>query len=156
MSMTQTTPAATTTALIPALEWAPVFGGAVAAAAISFVLLTFGAAIGLTLTSPWPNEGASLVAVAIVVGFWTILVQAGSFAAGGYLAGRLRTVRLESALPEGQFRDGAHGFLVWGLGVVFGGVLLGLTGLSALKTTAQSTALVAGGAASGVAAKGTE
>jgi hypothetical protein len=34
--------------------------------------------------------------------------------------------------------------------------LLGLTGLSALKTATQSTAMVAGGAASGVAAKGAE
>lgn len=142
--------------LIPALEWAPIIGGAIAAAAISFVLLTFGAAIGLTLTSPWPNAGASALAVAIVVGLWAVAVQASSFAAGGYLAGRMRTARSESMLPEGRFRDGAHGFLVWGLGVVFGAVLLGLTGLSALKTTAQSTALVAGGAASGAAAKGTE
>lgn len=154
MSMSQTSPA--TTSVIPALEWAPVIGGAIAAAAISFVLLTFGAAVGLTLTSPWPNAGASAVAVAIVVGFWMMVVQAGSFAAGGYLAGRMRTAHMESSLPEGQFRDSAHGFLVWGLGVVFGAALLGLTGLSALKTTAQSTALVAGGAASGAAAKGTE
>lgn len=154
MSLSQTSPG--TTSVIPALEWAPIIGGAIAAAAISFVLLTFGAAVGLTLTSPWPNAGASAVAVAIVVGFWAMVVQAGSFAAGGYLAGRMRTARMESSLPEGQFRDGAHGFLVWGLGVVFGAALLGLTGLSALKTTAQSTALVAGGAASGVAAKGTE
>jgi len=146
----------TPVSVIPALEWAPIIGGAIAAAAISFVLLTFGAAVGLTLTSPWPNAGASAVAVAIVVGLWAMAVQVGSFAAGGYLAGRMRTARSESVLPEGRFRDGTHGFLVWGLGVVFGAVLLGLTGLSALKTTVQSTALVASGAASGAASKGTE
>ena len=154
MTMTHTMPV-TTTGPIPALEWAPIIGGAIAAAAISFVLLTFGAAIGLTLSSPWPNRGVSAVTVAIVVGFWTLLVQAGSFAAGGYLAGRMRTTTMESARPEGQFRDGAHGFLVWALGVTFGAVLLGLTGLSALKTAAQSTAMVAGGAASGATASGT-
>ena len=43
MSISQTSPA--TTSVIPALEWAPVIGGAIAAAAISFVLLTFGAAV---------------------------------------------------------------------------------------------------------------
>ena len=155
MTMTHTTPVATTGG-IPALEWAPIIGGAIAAAAISFVLLTFGAAIGLTLSSPWPNSGVSAVTVAIVVGFWTLLVQAGSFAAGGYLAGRMRTATMESARPEGQFRDGAHGFLVWALGVTFGAVLLGLTGLSALKTTTQATATVASGAASGVAASSTQ
>lgn len=154
MAVTQTTPV--TTVAVPGVEWAPIFGGAIAAAAISLVLLTFGAAVGLTMTSPWPNAGASAIAIAFVVGAFGIAVQVGSFAAGGYLAGRMRTARLESTVPEGQFRDGAHGFLVWGLGVVFGAVLLGLTGMSALKTTAQSTAMVAGGAASGVAAKGTE
>jgi hypothetical protein len=152
MSISQSSPVTA----VPTLEWAPVVAGAIAAAAISFVLLTFGAAVGLTLASPWPNAGASAITVAIVVGVWLMAVQAGSFAAGGYLAGRLRSARLESTLPEGQFRDGAHGFLVWALGVLFGSVLLGLTGLSALKTTAQSTAMVAGGAASGAAAKGTE
>lgn len=152
MAISQTSPVVT----LPTLEWAPVIGGAIAAAAISFVFLTFGGAVGLTLTSPWPNAGASAITVAIVIGVWVMAVQAGSFAAGGYLAGRLRTARLESTQPEGQFRDGAHGFLVWALGVVFGGVLLGLTGLSALKTTVQSTAMVAGGAASGASAKATE
>ena len=41
------------------VEWGSVLAGAVLAAAISFVLLTFGAAIGLSATSPWPNSGAS-------------------------------------------------------------------------------------------------
>ncbi len=154
MSMTQTSPAGT--AVIPSLEWAPIIGGSIAAAAISFVALTFGASIGLTMTSPWPNAGVSAVTVAIVVGFWSAIVQAGAFAAGGYLAGRMRTAKMDSTFDEGQFRDGAHGFLVWALGLVFGAALLGLTGLSALKTTVQSTAMVAGGAASGAAAKGTE
>jgi hypothetical protein len=41
------------------VEWSAVFAGAVLAAALSFVFLTFGAAIGLSATSPWPNTGAS-------------------------------------------------------------------------------------------------
>jgi hypothetical protein len=158
--MTQTYPASASTAAVverrPSLEWGPVFGGAIAAAAIAFLLLTFGAAIGLTMTSPWPHEGVSATTVAMVVGLWAVLVQIGAYAAGGYLAGRLRTARAESAIPEGQFRDGAHGFMAWALGVVFSTVLVGLTGMSALNTAAQSTAMVAGGAASGAAAKGTE
>ena len=39
------------------VEWGSVLAGAVLAAAISFVLLTFGTAIGLSATSPWPNSG---------------------------------------------------------------------------------------------------
>ena len=38
--------------------------GAVLAAALAFVLLTFGAAIGLSATSPWPNSGLSVKVIA--------------------------------------------------------------------------------------------
>jgi len=160
--MSQTYPATTPAAAavversVTALEWGPVFAGAIAAAAIAFLMLTFGVSIGLSITSPWPDSGVSAATVAIVVGLWALIVQAGAYAAGGYLAGRLRTARLESTVPEGQFRDGAHGFMAWALGVVFSAVIVGMTGLSALNTAAQSTAMVAGGAASGAASKGAE
>jgi hypothetical protein len=96
------------------------------------------------------------VTVAIVVGLWMAIVQIISFAAGGYLAGRLRASWVDSTLVEHQFRDGAHGFMVWATGVVMGALILGMTGAGALGTLAQSGSLVAAGAASGVAAKGTE
>src|SRR5262245_29004472 len=102
------------------LDWGPVLGGAIAAAAISFLLLTFGGAIGLSLTSPWPYAGASALAVTVAVGWWTVMVQIGSFAAGGYLAGRLRSRQEDSAIDEVRFRDGAHGFMVWALGILVG------------------------------------
>jgi hypothetical protein len=140
----------------PYLDWGPVLGGAVGAAALSFLFLTFGGAIGLSITSPWPNTGVSAVTVAIVVGLWMAIVQIISFAAGGYLAGRLRASWVDSTLVEHQFRDGAHGFMVWATGVVMGALILGMTGAGALGTLAQSGSLVAAGAASGVAAKGTE
>ena len=46
-----------------------------------------------------------------------------SFAAGGYLAGRLRTPWASSELVESQFRDGAHGFGAWALAVLLGAAL---------------------------------
>ena len=49
-------PASSSTSFV---EWGAVLAGAVLAVAISFVLLTFGAAIGLSATSPWPNSGVS-------------------------------------------------------------------------------------------------
>ena len=133
----------------PYLEWGPIFAGAIGAAALSFLLLTFGSAVGLSLTSPWPNSGVSVKTVAWAVAWWSVLVQIASFAAGGYLAGRLRSSWGDSRSDEGQFRDGAHGFSVWALGVLFGAVLIGLTGASALKTAVQSGANIAGGAAAG-------
>jgi hypothetical protein len=137
------------------LEWGPVFAGAVGAGALSFLLLTFGATVGLTLASPWPYEGVSASRVAIAVGIFAIMVQVATFAAGGYLAGRMRA-SWDATVEERQFRDGAHGFLVWAVGVMIGALLLAIAGTATAFTAAHSTATVAAGAASGAAARGTE
>ena len=150
MAITDTTPAL---AGRPYLEWGPVLAGAIAAASLSFLLLTFGGAVGLSLTSPWPDTGARLWVVALAVAWWMVLVQIGSFAAGGYLAGRMRTRWTSARSPEGGFRDSAHGFMVWAVGVLMGAVVLALVGLTTAKTTAQSASVVAAGTASGVASK---
>jgi hypothetical protein len=133
---------------VPYLEWGPIFAGAIAAAAISFLLLSFATAVGLSLTSPWPSSGARLWVVALAVGWFAIAVQIASFAAGGYLAGRMRRPWLESP-GESEFRDSVHGFMVWAVGIVFGALLLGIASGSALGTATQSAATVAGGAAAG-------
>jgi hypothetical protein len=149
MAITTSAPSDLTVArTIPYLEWGPIFAGAIAAAAISFLLLSFGAAVGLTLTSPWPNTGARLWVVALAVAWFALAVQIASFAAGGYLAGRMRRPWAESP-GEGEFRDNIHGLMVWAVGVLFGALLLGLTSGAALRTVTQSAATVAGGAASG-------
>src|SRR5688572_14148258 len=96
--MAQPIPGVASAVRTPYLDWGPVLGGAIGAAALSFLFLTFGGAIGLSITSPWPNTGASAVTVAIVVGLWMAIVQIISFAAGGYLAGRLRASWVDSTL----------------------------------------------------------
>ena len=138
------------------LEWGPVIAGALAAAALSFLLLTFGTAVGLSATSPWPGRGVSLSLAAWAVLWWTVLVQLGSFAAGGYLAGRMRSRWGESGTDEGQFRDAVHGFLVWAVGVLIGATVLALAATGAVRTAAQSASVVAAGAASGAANRGAE
>lgn len=140
-----------TTTRAPYLEWGPVLAGAIAAASISFLLLTFAGAIGLSLTSPWPNAGARLWVVGLAVAWWAVVVQIGSFAAGGYLAGRMRSRWGESETDEGQFRDSAHGFMVWAVGVLIGGLMLAWTAGAAVQTATQAAATVAGGAAAGAA-----
>jgi hypothetical protein len=110
--------------------------------AISFVLLTFGAAIGLSATSPWPNSGASAKVIASVAVFWAMAQQIGAFMAGGYVAGRMRS-RWHETGNEVEFRDGLHGGLVWAVGVVIGAALFLSTAGSVAKTGAE----VAGGAA---------
>src|SRR5690349_25089368 len=94
------------------VEWGAVIAGAFLAAAISFVLLTFGAAIGLSAVSPWPNSGASAQVIASVAVFWAMAQQIGAFMAGGRVARRLRP-RWREPGQEAGLRDGVHGALVW-------------------------------------------
>lgn len=123
------------------VEWGAVLAGAFLAAAISFVLLTFGTAIGLSAVSPWPNSGVSARVIASVAAFWAMAQQIGAFMAGGYVAGRMRSRWHESG-HEADFRDGLHGGLVWAVGVVIGAALL----LSATGSIARTSAETAGGA----------
>lgn len=132
---------------MPSVDWGPVFAGAIGAAALGLVFIAFGAAIGLTLTSPWPGSGMSLVATGVFVMYWTALVQILSFAAGGYVAGRLRPATTVGS-EERQFRDGAHGFLVWGVGVVMMALVTAFGG----GVAARSASTVAAGAATGIGA----
>ena len=97
--------------------------GAVVAAAASFVLMTFASAIGLMVVSPSPTWRDTSVWLAILSGLWIIVVAIGSFALGGYLAGRVRST-WKAPEDEVEFRDGAHGLLVWAVGVVLGVALL--------------------------------
>lgn len=133
------------------LEWGPVIAGAIGAAAISLVLFTFGSAIGLSVVSPWPNHGMSATTFMVIAALFAAIVQVGSFAAGGYLAGRMRSPWLSGVESERHFRDGSYGFAVWALGLLIGAAIAvsGATGV--LKTTAQSTAIAAGAGAAGVA-----
>ena len=143
-----TTASTSTTAGASFVEWGAVFAGAVLAAALSFVLLTFGTAIGLTATSPWPNSGLSAKMVASIAIFWALAQQIGAFMAGGYVAGRMRARWHEPTQHEVEFRDGLHGGLVWGVGILIGAALFMATAGAAARTGAE----VAGKAASLTAA----
>lgn len=129
------------------VDWGAVIAGALLAAALSFVLLTFGTAIGLSATSPWPNAGLSAKIIASLAVFWALAQQIGSFLAGGYVAGRLRARRQEISSEESDFRDGLHGALVWALGIVLGAALA----VAAAGALARTGVEAAAGAASGVA-----
>ena len=131
------------------VEWGAVFAGAVLAAALSFVLLTFGTAIGLSAASPWPNSGLSAGVIASLAVFWAIAQQIGSLMAGGYVAGRMRSRWLEPG-HEAEFRDGLHGGLVWAVAVLLSAFLVFATAGLIARTGAD----VAGKAAASVASTG--
>ena len=104
------------------IHWGPVIAGAVVAAAAFFTLMTFASAVGLAVASPSPTWRDASIALAILSGVWILLVALSSFALGGYLAGRVRSTWATSE-DEREFRDGAHGLLVWAVAVVIGALL---------------------------------
>ncbi|HET9067720.1 MAG TPA: hypothetical protein VFN28_03675 [Amaricoccus sp.] len=134
------------------VDWPAIFAGTALAVALSFVLLTFGSAIGLSATSFEPGEGVSLRWVAIASGIWFLWVAITAFAAGGYLAGRLRRPVADATSDEVEARDGAHGLVVWAVGAIAGAILAasGITGVvgaagSVAGTAAQTAAEAVGG-----------
>jgi hypothetical protein len=145
---------ATTTTVVPVengpfryLDWGPVILGALAAAAISVVLLAFGSALGLSVVSPYRYAGISAKGAAVLAGVYLALVMVASFAAGGYVAGRMRSPWRTTDETESHFRDGAHGFGVWAIGVLLG-AMLAASGVGAVASAA-------GKAATTIAAAGT-
>jgi hypothetical protein len=107
----------------PYLHWSPIIAGGVIAAAISFVLISFGSAIGLAVASPSASWRDTSSILALLGGIWLLLTSLTSFGLGGYLAGRLRSTWKEGSAHEIEFRDGVHGLAVWGLAVLIGASL---------------------------------
>jgi hypothetical protein len=113
MNEVRVSPPSTTTTVTAGsyIEWSAVFGGALTVLAVSFVLLSFGAALGLSAVSPWTTTSITATAVAGGTVVWLIPVNIWAFSLGGYLAGRMRHVWRDAAAGEVEFRDGAHGLL---------------------------------------------
>src|ERR1044071_5947020 len=106
------------------IQWGPIIAGALAAAAVWSTLTAFGSAIGLAITSPSPTWRDTSAALALLSGIWILIVAIGSYALGGYIAGWTRLRWSGTNEDETEFRDGLHGLLVWGLGIVIGALLL--------------------------------
>lgn len=133
------------------VDWPAILAGAILSVAVSFVLITFGSGLGLSMLSAEPAEGVSLRWVSIAAGIWFIWVAVSSFAAGAYLTGRLRRRAGDATEDEVETRDGAHGVLVWATGAVIG-ALMAASGVSGLVGAAASGA----GAAAGTVAEAME
>ncbi len=130
------------------VSWAAVIAGAFVTAALSVILLALGAGVGLSSVSPWSNIGASASAIGSAAIVWLIVMQIISSAMGGYLAGRLRTKWARVHTDEVYFRDTAHGFLVWAVGLVITASFLASSAASMVGGTAQAGATAGVNAAS--------
>jgi len=119
------------------IHWGPGIAGAIVAAAMSFVLMGFASTVGLMIVSPSPTWRDTSVWLAILSGFWIIVVAVSSFAVGGYLAGRVRSTWV-AAPDEVEFRDGTHGLIAWAIGVMLGAALLWLSASTFAVSSATS------------------
>ena len=70
------------------ISWATIAAGAVAAAALTLLLVAFGAGLGLSSISPWSNSGVSAGTFKVGTGIYLCIVAVMSSAIGGYLAAR--------------------------------------------------------------------
>lgn len=105
------------------VDWPAILAGAVLALAISFLLISFGASLGLSLTSPYRGEGVSPAWLSIAGGIWFAWVMVTGFGAGGYFAGRMRRHAGDAGPDEVEARDGAHGLMVWATGALVSTVI---------------------------------
>src|SRR5450755_1852690 len=121
------------------VSWAAVIAGAFVAAALSLILLALGTGLGLSSVSPWSNVGASASTINKAAIVWLIIIQIIASAMGGYLAGRLRTKWARVHTDEVYFRDTAHGFLVWAVGLVITASFLASAAASIVGATQRTS-----------------
>src|SRR6478735_7702454 len=120
--------------------WTPAILGALAATALSSILIAFGATVGLGISSIAPTWRDASAALWLLSGLYLIIQAALSFGAGGYIAGRT-SVGLAAADPaEVEHRDGAHGLAAWAIAVVLGVALAALLGSATLSRSNNTTA----------------
>ncbi len=120
-----------------AINWGAVAAGTFANAALTLLLLAFGAGMGFSAISPWSNSGVSMTTFSVGTGIWLIVMAMLASTVGGYVAGRLRTRWTGVHSDEVFFRDTAHGFISWACAAVLSAAVLG----------AAATAIVSGASA---------
>jgi hypothetical protein len=123
MDVSPSSPVGIQPPIVSSGRWGAIWCGAVVAAALSFVLLSFGSALGFAVASPsstWRDTSAML---SVLSGLWLLLTALASFGIGGYLSGRLRTPRGDEPTDESEFRDGVCGLAAWALAIIIGAFL---------------------------------
>jgi len=126
------------------VEWAPITAGAITASSIALVLHAFAVAIGISVSSTAPTWRDTSFALVLLSGLYLVFAAIVAYFAGGYLAGRLSSWTAPATGDEAEFRDGAHGLLVWALATLLSGLIVfggaqALTRLAAPSTGASES-----------------
>ena len=118
------------------VDWPGVFVGVIVASALSWLLLTFGSAIGLASVSPYTASRDTATTLTLAAAAWFALTQIYAIAMGAYIAARLRPRAPLVESDEVGFRDGVTGLTVWALAILIGLVLAGMAASGAVRTGA--------------------
>ena len=120
-------------------QWTPIIVGALTATALSSVLITFAATVGLGVSSSAPTWRDASWALWLLSGLFLILQALISFGCGGYIAGRTRHSATAAESDEIERRDGFHGIAAWAVAIVLGVVLAAFVGIASNRPSALST-----------------
>jgi hypothetical protein len=107
------------------LAWGAVIAGAVVAAALALLLAALGVGLGLSVVSPWSDQGVSATTFHVGAGLYLLATAMLASTVGGYMAGRLRMRWVGLNEKEVYFRDTAHGLATWALATVLSASVLG-------------------------------
>jgi hypothetical protein len=118
------------------LQWTPIVVGALTATALSSILITFAATVGLGVSSAAPTWRDASWALWLLSGIYLILQAVISFGCGGYIAGRTQVPLDIGNTEEVERRDGLHGVGAWALAVVLGVLLAAFIGMAASRPSA--------------------
>jgi hypothetical protein len=105
------------------IGWSALIAAAAITAALFFVFITFGSALGLGVASSAPTWRDASFALWLLSGVYLLVSALASFAIGGYIAGRLRPKDALDETDQPEFRAGLRGLVVWALAVLAGAVL---------------------------------
>jgi hypothetical protein len=132
------------------IDWPGVFVGVFISIAMSWLLLTFGSAVGLLAVSPYTFNADTAGTLTIAAAVWFALTQIYALGLGAYIAARLRPRAEGPNRDELGFRDAVSGLTVWALAIFLGLVVAGITASSAARTGAEVAGAAANAASRGM------
>ncbi|MEJ0043532.1 MAG: hypothetical protein WDM81_15515 [Rhizomicrobium sp.] len=132
-------------------SWSAAFAGAFVAAGVTFLLVTLGSGVGLSLVTARHATAGGTTTFLTLGAVYFLAAQAFGFAAGGHIVGRLIGPAIETSREE-DFRAGAHGLVAWSIAVV---ATAAVVALSALVAGTATTASAVNGALATVTANAT-
>jgi len=145
--MSMETPARPLAAQYSDIRWGAVIAGAIAAAALAIVLHGFALGIGFSVSSTAPTWRDASIALVLASGFYLVLVALASYSFGGYVAARTNTAIATGSGDLGEFSDGLHGLVMWGIATLLT-VFIALAVAQATSRLAAPSGSSAGPAAS--------